>query len=59
VETGRTLKENKLIEVAQIAPATARFIANRVSFKMKFNRIHQIVEKLKALTESEERACSK
>jgi len=59
VETGRTLKENKLIEVAQIAPATARFIANRVSFKMKFNRIHEIVEKLKTLTESEEKICSK
>lgn len=59
VETGRTLKENRLIEVAQIAPATARFIANRVSFKMKFNRIHQLVEDLKVLTESEELKCSK
>ena len=59
VETGRTLKENKLIEVAQIAPATARFIANRVSFKMKFNRIHELVEKLKTLTESEEIVCLK
>jgi ATP phosphoribosyltransferase len=59
VETGRTLKENRLVEVAQIAPATARFIANRVSFKMKFNRIHEIVEKLKILTESEAIVCSK
>ena len=38
VETGRTLKENKLIEVAHIANATARFIANRVSFKIKFDK---------------------
>lgn len=53
VETGRTLKENQLIEVAQIHPATARFIANRVSFKMKFDRINKMVEKLKALMESE------
>ncbi|CUH96336.1 ATP phosphoribosyltransferase [Propionispora sp. 2/2-37] len=49
VETGRTLKENQLIEVAQIAPATARLIANRVSFKMKFDRIHQLTEELKNL----------
>jgi ATP phosphoribosyltransferase len=53
VETGRTLKENNLVEVAQIHPATARFIANRVSFKMKFDRINKMVEGLKALVESE------
>ncbi|MDD4602054.1 ATP phosphoribosyltransferase [bioreactor metagenome] len=51
VETGRTLKENQLIEVAQIHPATARFIANRVSFKMKFDRINRMVEDLKTLME--------
>ena len=56
VETGRTLKENNLVEVAQIHPATARFIANRVSFKMKFERINKMVEGLKALVESEEKA---
>ncbi|BBB92354.1 MAG TPA: ATP phosphoribosyltransferase [Methylomusa anaerophila] len=53
VETGRTLRENNLVEVAQIHPATARFIANRVSFKMKFNRINQIVEGLKGLIDRE------
>lgn len=53
VETGRTLKENQLIEVAQIHPATARFIANRVSFKMKFDRINKMVEALKILMEGE------
>ncbi len=53
VETGRTLQENNLVEIAQIHPATARFIANRVSFKMKFDRINQLVEDLKALVESE------
>ena len=51
VETGRTLRENNLIEIAQIHPATARFIANRVSFKMKFHRIHTMVEELKVLVE--------
>lgn len=51
VETGRTLKENQLVEVAQIHPTTARFIANRVSFKMKFDRINKIVEGFKELLE--------
>lgn len=53
VETGRTLRENNLVEVAQIYPATARLIANRVSFKMKFERINRMVEELKAMLESE------
>jgi len=53
VETGRTLKENQLLEVAQIHQSTARFIANRVSMKMKFDRIHAIVGDLKCLLESE------
>lgn len=57
VETGRTLKENKLVEIAQIHPATARLIANRVSFKMKFERINQLVEDLKVVLESEESKC--
>lgn len=53
VETGRTLRENNLIEIAEIQPSTARFIANRVSFKMKFARINQLVEDLKVLVEGE------
>ncbi len=52
VETGRTLRENNLLEVAEVAPITARFIANRVSFKMKFDRIHKLVEELKTMVES-------
>lgn len=52
VETGRTLQENHLVEVAKIMPATARLIANRVSFKMKFDRIHQMTEDLRAIVES-------
>jgi ATP phosphoribosyltransferase len=47
VETGQTLKENNLLEIANIQPATARFIANRVSFKMKFAQINGIVENLR------------
>ncbi|KYZ75199.1 ATP phosphoribosyltransferase [Anaerosporomusa subterranea] len=47
VETGRTLKENNLVEIASVLPTTARLIANRVSFKMKFERIHQLTAGLK------------
>jgi len=53
VETGSTLRANKLVEVANIDVATARLIANRVSFKMKFDRINKMTEELKALLESE------
>ena len=47
VETGRTLKENKLVEIATIQPSTARFIANRASYKMKYDRISRLVEALR------------
>lgn len=49
VETGTTLKENNLEEIAYIFDTTARLIANRVSFKLKFDQIHQIVMDLKRL----------
>jgi len=52
VETGRTLKENQLVEIAQIHNATARLIANRVSFKMKFERINSLASELKQIVES-------
>ena len=47
VETGTTLKENDLEEIAYIMDATARLIANRVSFKLKFERIHELTEELR------------
>ena len=53
VETGSTLRANKLVEVASIQVSTARLIANRVSFKMKFDRINKMTEELKALVDSE------
>ncbi len=53
VATGRTRREHKLVEVAHISQSTARFIANRVSFKMKFARINALTEELRRLAESE------
>ena len=49
VETGTTLKENNLEEIAYIMDATARLICNRVSFKLKFDRINQLTEDLKQI----------
>ncbi len=47
VETGTTLRENNLEEIVTISEATARLIANRVSYKLKFERINKLVEDLK------------
>ena len=49
VETGTTLRENNLEEIAYIMDATARLICNRVSFKLKFDRIHQMTEDLRKI----------
>ena len=46
VETGTTLRENNLDEIAFIAKASARLIANRASFKLKFDRISKLVKAL-------------
>lgn len=46
VETGTTLRENNLEEIAFIAEATARLIANRASFKLKFGRINKLIQDL-------------
>lgn len=46
VETGTTLRENNLDEIAFIAKASARLIANRASFKLKFDHISKLVKAL-------------
>lgn len=47
VSTGRTLKENQLVAVSDIFSATARLIANRVSYRMEYQRLEPLVQKLK------------
>jgi len=54
VETGTTLVENDLEEIAHIMDISARLIVNRVSFKLKFDRIYKIVNDLKQVLESGE-----
>ena len=56
VETGTTLRENDLEEIAYILDATARLIVNRVSFKLKFDRISQLTEELRRILELEQQA---
>jgi len=47
VSTGRTLKENDLVEVITIFQATARLIANRVSYRIDYQRLTPVVEALR------------
>ncbi len=49
VETGTTLKANKLVEICSIHDSTARLIANRVSFRMKFEQLNALVKSLEVL----------
>lgn len=49
VETGTTLRENNLEEIAHILDATARLIANRVSYRLKFDRINNLVNELEKI----------
>lgn len=47
VSTGKTLKENGLVEVEDIMKVTARLIVNRASLKTKYERINKIIEELR------------
>ena len=51
VETGTTLKENDLEVVETITPISARLIANKSSFKFKYEEIEKIKEALGEITE--------
>lgn len=47
VSTGRTLKENGLVEYEYITDVSSRLIANPVSYRMKGDRIIDLVKRLK------------
>jgi ATP phosphoribosyltransferase len=49
VSTGKTLKQNNLVEIAPIMEATTRMIANRVSYRIKYERIQGLAEKVREL----------
>jgi len=46
VETGSTLRENNLHVMTDIVPISARLIANKASYKFKYDMITEIAEKL-------------
>ena len=47
VETGKTLKENDLAVIEEIAPVSARLIANKSGFKFKTAEIERIARQLR------------
>ena len=53
VETGTTLKENKLEVIDTIVPISARLIANKASFKFKNAPIERVLEQMAKQTEEE------
>ncbi|OEH92242.1 ATP phosphoribosyltransferase [Bacillus solimangrovi] len=46
VSTGRTLRENGLVELEHIQAITSRLIVNPVSYRLKDKRIDEMVERL-------------
>ncbi len=51
VSTGRTLRENGLIEIAEIFPSSARLIAHPWSYRLNLDDLSTPVEKLRILTQ--------
>ena len=51
VETGKTLRENRLEVLSTIAPVSARLIANRSAFRFKRQQIERITEDLRRVVE--------
>ncbi|MFO7636289.1 MAG: ATP phosphoribosyltransferase [Clostridia bacterium] len=47
VESGRTLKENGLAVLEEIAPVSARLVVNKVSMKIKSERIKRLIADVK------------
>ena len=51
VDTGRTLQENDLEEVEEIATATARLIVNRAALKTKHQQVRGLIDRLQAVVQ--------
>ncbi|MBQ8970768.1 MAG: ATP phosphoribosyltransferase [Lachnospiraceae bacterium] len=47
VETGSTLRENGLSVLEEVCPLSARMIVNRVSMRMEYERINEIISRIK------------
>lgn len=53
VETGSTLRENRLEVLEEVCPLSARMVVNQVSLKMENERIHKLLEDLNRLIKEE------
>jgi len=49
VSTGRTLKENNLVELVKIMDSTTRLICNRVSYRTKHEDIQTLIENVQEI----------
>jgi ATP phosphoribosyltransferase len=47
VSTGRTLKENGLVEITTLYESTARLIAHPLSYRLNNGNLHHLVERLR------------
>ncbi len=53
VETGKTLLENHLAPLETIVPISARLIANKVSYKFKYDEISRLSDRMQRLIAQE------
>ena len=54
VETGRTLRENGLTVVDEIAESTGRLVVNRASYQLKAEEVARLVSALEATLNGEQ-----
>jgi ATP phosphoribosyltransferase len=50
VATGRTLKENNLIEIDCLFESTARLIVHPLSYRLNLDGLHDVIEQIKTTT---------
>lgn len=55
VSTGRTLKENNLVELVKIMDSTTRLICNRVSYRTKYINIQPLIDTIQKVLRSGEK----
>ena len=53
VESGKTLKENGLVVLEDVAPVSARLVVNRVSLKLNAPFMQTFIKRLQAALEEE------
>jgi ATP phosphoribosyltransferase len=50
VATGKTLKENNLIEIDRLYESTARLIAHPLSYRLNLDGLHDLIEQIRQTT---------